>query len=67
MPLDINAVKKIMIKKNINNADLAEKMNVTPGRVSKLLNNNVSSYRINTIHSLASALDVEADEILKED
>jgi DNA-binding Xre family transcriptional regulator len=67
MPIDMNAVKKIMIKKNINNSDLAEKMKVTPGRVSKMLNNNVKSYRVNTIHSLAAALEVETDEILKED
>ncbi|APF22117.1 helix-turn-helix domain-containing protein [Clostridium butyricum] len=67
MSLDIKAVKRIMIKKNINNLNLAEKMKVTPGRVSKILNDNVKRYRVNTIHSLAVALEVEADEILKED
>ena len=67
MPLDIVKVKKIMIKKNISNIELAKKMNVTQGRVSNLLNQKARTCRPSTLNSLANALDVDVEEIYMEE
>lgn len=67
MSLDIKNIKRLMLKKCINNRELAKKMNVTPGRVSNILNARSKTCRIGTICSLAKALDVEVEEIYKED
>lgn len=67
MPINIDAVKKIMLTKGIGPSDLAEKMKVSKSRVSRILNDETPSSRIKTIHSLANALDVNPTEILKEE
>jgi len=66
MPINIKAVKKIMINKGIVPGDLAEKMNLSKSRISRLLNEDVPNSQIKTIHSLAKALDVKPEDILKE-
>lgn len=65
MPLNRQAVKKIMISKGITNAELAEKLGITTSGVSNLLNREVPTSRIKTISQLAKALDVEPLEIVK--
>lgn len=68
MPINISAVKKIMLEKGINQNDLAETMEVSKSRVSRILNENeTSSRQIKTIYSLAKALDVNPTDILKEE
>ena len=67
MPIDRQAIKRIMISKGITNDDLAKKLNVTKGRVSNLLNKEVSTSRVSTITKLAKALKVEPLEIVKEE
>lgn len=67
MPVDIYAVKRIMIDKNISHSDLAKKMEVTPGRISNMLSGRTKRYRVSTIHSLATALGVSTKEIFKEE
>jgi transcriptional regulator with XRE-family HTH domain len=67
MPINIDAVKKIMLNKGIAPSDLAEKMKVSRSRVSRILNDETSSSQIKTIHSLATALEVNPTEILKEE
>lgn len=66
MPIDRQAVKKIMISKNITNEELAEKLKVSKGRISNILNKDVGNSRVETITKLANALDVEPLEIVKE-
>ena len=66
MPVDMYAVKKIMIDKNISHSDLAKKMGVTQGRVSNMLSGKTNRYRVGTIHSLATALEVDVKDIFKE-
>jgi transcriptional regulator with XRE-family HTH domain len=67
MPINIEAINKIMLNKGMNQVDLAKKMNVTKSRVSRILSDEVSNSQIKTIHSLATALGVEPVDILKED
>lgn len=67
MPINIEAINKIMLNKGMNQVDLAKKMNVTKSRVSRILSDEVSNSRISTIHSLATALEVKPEDILKED
>lgn len=67
MPIDRRAVKKIMITKGITNEDLANKLNVTKGRISNILNQDVNNSRVSTITKLANALEVEPLEIVKEE
>ena len=49
MPINIKAVKKIMINKGIVPGDLAEKMNLSKSRISRLLNEDVPNSQIKTI------------------
>ncbi|EES48251.1 helix-turn-helix transcriptional regulator [Clostridium botulinum] len=67
MPININVVKKIMLEKGIAPSDLARKMKISKSRVSRILNTEVSNSQVKTIHSLATALDVNPTEILKEE
>lgn len=67
MPIDRQAVKKIMISKGVTPEKLAKKMGVTTGRVSNILNKEVENSRIGTITKLAKALEVEPLEIVKEE
>jgi len=67
MPINIEAINKIMLSKGMNQVDLAKKMNVTKSRVSRILSDEVSNSQIKTIHSLAIALEVNPEDILKED
>lgn len=67
MPIDRRAVKKIMITKGITNEDLANKLNVTKGRISNILNQDVNNSRVSTITKLANALEVEPLEIVREE
>lgn len=67
MPININKVKEIMLEKGMAQNDLAEKMNLSKSRVSRILNDEASSSQIKTIHSLAIALGVKPKDILKED
>lgn len=67
MPINVNKVKEIMIENGITPGDLAKGMKVSQSRVSRILKGEVSSSRIKTIHSLATALGVKPKEILKEE
>lgn len=67
MPLNIDAVKNIMLNKGIAPSDLADTMKVSKSRISRILNDETSSSRIKTIYSLANALGVKPAEILKEE
>lgn len=67
MPLNVQAVKKIMIQKGITNKMLSERMNVTLGRVSNILNKETKSSRVETIGKIAKALEVEPLDIVKEE
>ena len=67
MPINIDAINKIMLSKGMNQVDLAKKMKVTKSRVSRILSNEVSNSQHKTIHSLATALEVNPEDILKED
>ncbi len=66
MPINTTKVKKIMIDKGITPSELAEKMNLSKSRISTLINKKTATSQIKTIHSLASALNVDADEIIEE-
>jgi len=67
MPINIKAVKKIMIDNSMTLDDLAEKMKVSKSRVSKILNDSTSNSQFKTIYSLAKALKVKPSEIVKEE
>lgn len=67
MPININEIKKIMYNKGINRVELAERMKVSKSRISRILNGEVANSQNKTIHSLATALEVEPEDILKED
>jgi transcriptional regulator with XRE-family HTH domain len=67
MPIDRQAVRKIMISKEITPEKLAKKMKVSKGRVSNILNKDVENSRIETITKLAKALDVNPLDIVKEE
>lgn len=65
MPISSNKVKMIMAKKGITPESLGEKMNLSKSRISTLINGKSSAPQIKTIHSLATALEVEVDEIIE--
>ncbi|WP_271814547.1 helix-turn-helix domain-containing protein [Clostridium beijerinckii] len=67
MPINIKAVKKIMINNGMTPDDLAKTMKVSKSRVSKLLNDSNSNSQFKTIYSLAKALKVKPAEIIKEE
>lgn len=67
MPINIKAVKKIMIDNSMTPEDLAKKMNVSTSRVSKLLNDTTSNSQFKTIYTLAKALKVKPAEIIKDE
>lgn len=67
MPINIKAVKKIMINNNMTPDDLAKTMKVSKSRVSKLLNDSSSNSQFKTIYSLAKALKVKPSEIVMEE
>lgn len=64
MPINVDKVKEIMFEKQITKSELAKKLNVTNSRVSKILKNDVETYREKTLFSLAKALEVEPKEII---
>nr|DAH85404.1 MAG TPA: Helix-turn-helix XRE-family like protein [Caudoviricetes sp.] len=65
MPISSNKVKIIMAKKGITPENLGEKMNLSKSRISSLINGKSSTPQIKTLHSLATALEVEVDEIIE--
>lgn len=67
MELDFKKVNILMIKKNMRNKDLAKRLNVGESTVSKLLNGSSKKPRKDTIFNLSKALEVDVEEIIKED
>ncbi|MBE6071079.1 MAG: helix-turn-helix transcriptional regulator [Clostridium butyricum] len=65
MPISPSKVKMIMAKKGITPEDLGEKMNLSKSRISTLINCKSSAPQIRTIHSLATALEVDVNEIVE--
>jgi transcriptional regulator with XRE-family HTH domain len=65
MPISPSKVKKIMAKKGITPEDLGKKLNLSRSRISTLINGKSSAPQIKTINSLATALEVDVDEIIE--
>lgn len=65
MPIDAMLIRKIMLEKDINLNELAEKTNLSKSRISKILNSN-ANLRNETIKKIAKALKVRPIDIVKE-
>lgn len=65
MTLDFKKIRMLMVKKNMLIKDLAVKMGITPGGVSKLFNRVVTAHSNKTINKVAKALGVNVEDVIK--
>lgn len=65
MPINVTKIKIIMGDKDINNKELAKRMNKKESQISKLFKRK--NPRPSTVKQLADALGVEPLEIVKEE
>lgn len=67
MALNILKIKEIMLKKGMNQTEIAKKSKIQKSTVSKILSGKTKKTNIKTIHNIAKALEVDPIEITKED
>lgn len=67
MEIDRIKIRYLIAKKKINVSKLSELSGLSRSAISKVINGQTPSPRPATIGMIAEALDVELEEILKED
>jgi transcriptional regulator with XRE-family HTH domain len=61
----INKVRELRIKSNLSQADLADKLEVTPGFIGKVESKNCSSkYNLNHINKLSKIFNISPKDFL---
>lgn len=67
MPLNIERLNELLVEKNLNYSELAEKANISKTQISRIVNKNNRKVQLKTISALCNALDVEFKELYMKD
>ena len=67
MPIDKDKLIKTMIDKKKNISKLAEESKVSKSQISRLMNENTKTIRLDTLGKIAGALGVDYKDLLKEE
>lgn len=63
MPLNVEKLNELLIKKNLNYSDLAEKANISKTQISRIVNKDNPKVQLKTISALSEALEVPYKEL----
>ena len=67
LPIDKDKLIKTMIDKKKNISKLAEESKVSKSQISRLMNENTKTIRLDTLGKIAGALGVDYKDLLKEE
>ena len=67
MPIDKDKLTAAMIKNKMNMSKLAEESEVSKSQISRLMNENTKTIRLETLGKIAGALGVDYKDLLKEE
>ena len=67
MPIDKDKLTAAMIKNKMNMSKLAEESEVSKSQISRLMNENTKTIRLDTLGKIAGALGVDYKDLLKEE
>ena len=67
MPIDKDKLTAAMIKNKMNMSKLAEESEVSKSQISRLMNENTKTIRLDTLGKIAGALGGDYKELLKEE
>ena len=67
MPIDKDKLTAAMVKNKMNMSKLAEESEVSKSQISRLMNENTKTIRLDTLGKIAGALGVNYKDLLKEE
>ena len=67
LPIDKDKLTAAMIKNKMNMSKLAEESEVSKSQISRLMNENTKTIRLDTLGKIAGALGVNYKDLLKEE
>ena len=67
LPIDKDKLTAAMIKNKMNMSKLAEESEVSKSQISRLMNENTKTIRLDTLGKIAGALGVDYKDLLKEE
>ena len=67
MPIDKDKLTAAMIKNKMNMSKLAEESEVSKSQISRLMNENTKTIRLDTLGKIAGALGVDYKDLQKEE
>ena len=67
MALDVVKLRNLMLEKEINQADIANKTNLNKATLSKILSGKVERPNIKTVGKICNCLGICVEEIMKEE
>lgn len=63
MPLNVERLNELLVEKNLNYSELAEKANISKTQISRIVNKNEPKVHLKTISALSKALEVPYREL----
>ena len=66
LPIDKDKLTAAMIKNKMNMSKLAEESEVSKSQISRLMNENTKTIRLDTLGKIANALEIDYKALLKE-
>lgn len=63
MPLNVDRLNELLVEKNLNYSELAEKAKISKTQVSRIVNKKEPKVQLKTISALCTALDVPFKEL----
>lgn len=63
MPLNVEKLNELLVKKNLNYSELAEKANISKTQISRIVNKDKPKVQLKTISALSKALEVPYKEL----
>lgn len=63
MPLNIDKLNELLVEKELNYSDLAEKANISKTQISRIVNKDNPEVRLKTISAISKALGVSYKEL----
>lgn len=63
MPLNVEKLNELLVEKNLNYSELAEKAKISKTQISRIINKKEPKVQLKTIGALCKALEVSFNEL----